>query len=266
VPEGDTLWRTATRLRPALVGHEVVAVETPRAVGPAAVPGEEVVEVRAVGKHLLVDFSGGSTLRTHLRMTGSWHLYRPGERWRKPRHRLVARIAVTDWEAVCFSAPIVEWTTTAALARGSGPIGHLGPDLCRPESAAEEVVADCVDRMVELDPGTPIGDVLLDQRVACGVGNVYRSEVCWAERVHPWTPLSAVDVTTRARLVACAGRLLRANLGPGARTTVPGGLAVYGRRGEPCRRCGTPVDSAVGGSLGRVASWCPNCQPPPGRG
>ncbi len=266
MPEGDTLWRTAARLRPALVGRAVVAVETPRAVGPAASPGERIVEVRAVGKHLLVDCSGGSTLRTHLRMTGSWHLYRPGERWRKPRHRLVARIAVAEWEAVCFSAPIVEWCSTRSLAQRSGPLGHLGPDLCRADSAAPEVVSDCVDRMSMLDPGTPIGDVLLDQRVACGVGNVYRSEVCWAERIHPWTPLDRVAPEHRTRLVACAGRLLRANLGPGRRTTVSGGLAVYGRRGAPCPRCGATVESGVGGALGRVASWCPQCQPPPGRG
>jgi len=262
VPEGDTLWRTAARLRPVLVGRQVVRVETPRAVGAVPEPGEQVLDVRAVGKHLLVDFSGGTTLRTHLRMTGSWHLYRPGERWRKPRHRLVARIAVPEWEAVCFSAPIVEWSSTAALSRRHGALGHLGPDLCRPDSASPEVVADCVGRMAGLEPDMPIGDVLLDQRVACGVGNVYRSEVCWAERIHPWTPLADLTEDDRARLVARAGELLRANLGPGPRTTVPGGLAVYGRRGEPCRRCGTAVESEVGGTLARVASWCPRCQPP----
>jgi len=266
VPEGDTLHRTADRLRPALVGRPVVAVEVPRSAVPVPVPGETVTAVRAVGKHLLVDFDGGLSLRTHLRMTGSWHLARPGERWRRPRHLLRARVGVADWDALCFSAPIVELVATDRLSGSVGPLSHLGPDLCLDDSAAPEVVESCVERMSGIRGDTPIGDVLLDQRVACGVGNVYRSEVCWAEHVHPWTPLEQVDAGTRRRLVERAGRQLRANLGPGRRTTVPGGLAVYGRRGEPCRRCGTPVRSRVGGTLARVAYWCPRCQPDPVRG
>ena len=263
MPEGDTLHRTAARLRPALLEREVLACEVPRAVGPVPSPGESVTDVRAVGKHLLVSFDGGLTLRSHLRMTGSWHLARPTDRWPRPRHLMRARIQVADWQALCFSAPVVEVVRTDRLGSASGPLGHLGPDLCLEGADSPEVVTECVRRMAVLDPSTPIGDVLLDQRVACGVGNVYRSEVCWAEGVHPWTPLWSVDESTRTRLVHRATTQLRANLGPGARTTVPGGLAVYGRRGEPCRRCATPVESEVGGHSARVAYWCPRCQPTP---
>ena len=266
MPEGDTLHRTAARLRPALLGRELVVCEVPRAVGPVPSPGESITEVRAVGKHLLVSFDGGLTMRTHLRMTGSWHLARPADRWPRPRHLMRARILVADWQALCFSAPVVELVRTDLMGSASGPLGHLGPDLCAAGSDSPGVVAECVDRMGSLDPSTPIGDVLLDQRVACGVGNVYRSEVCWAERVHPWTPLRQVDAPARARLVERAAAQLRANLGPGPRTTVPGGLAVYGRRGEACRRCGTTVASEVGGRSARVAFWCPRCQSLPGRG
>lgn len=266
MPEGDTLHRTAARLRPALVGHELVACEVPRAVGPVPSPGEAVTEVRAVGKHLLVSFDGGLTLRTHLRMTGSWHLARPADRWPRPRHLMRARILVADWQALCFSAPVADLVRTERIGSASGPLGHLGPDLCLDGADSPEVVAECVRRMEALDPSMPIGDVLLDQRVACGVGNVYRSEVCWAEHVHPWTPLRDVDAPARARLVERAAAQLGANLGPGPRTTVPGGLAVYGRRGEACRRCGTPVTSEVGGHSARVAYWCPRCQPTSGGG
>ena len=112
-----------------------------------------------------------------------------------------------------------------------------------------------------LDPSTPTKVALLDQRVACGVGNVYASEVPFAERVHPATPVGELDAATRRRLLATANRLLVANLQGGPRTTVPGGLAVYGRRGKPCRRCGTPVQSGRLGEQARSTYWCPRCQP-----
>ena len=267
VPEGDTIHRTAARLRPALVGQRLVRFEAPRMAGTRPRAGETIDEVEAVGKHLLVRFSGGLTLETHMRMTGSWHLYRSGggpdggrpERWRKPAHLVRCRIDVPEWTAVCFSAPVVRTFPTAARGTAVDPIGHLGPDLALPVD--DEVVAECVRRMDASDPDRAIGDVLLDQRVANGVGNVYRSEVCWACRVSPFRPVAEVPEELRAELVVTAGRLLRANLTTTSRTTVPGGLAVYGGRGRPCRRCGTAVRSDHRSEHARVVYWCPTCQP-----
>jgi endonuclease-8 len=261
VPEGDTIHRTASRLAPALVGRTLVRFEAPRLVGDRPRPGERVDAVDAVGKHLLLRFSGGLTVRTHLRMTGSWHLYATGERWRKPRHLVRCLVSVEGWDAVCFSAPVVTSHPTATEGGSRGPLAALGPDLCAPGSEADDVVDECVDRMAVLHDGADhIGDVLLDQRVANGVGNVYRSEVCWAEAVHPLAPLADVTPDRRRRLVATAGRLLRANLDRADRTTVPGGLAVYGRAGRPCRRCGSAIRGEHAGDGARIVYWCPTCQ------
>jgi endonuclease VIII len=170
---------------------------------------------------------------------------------------------VPGWFALCFSAPVVRTYPTATEGTATDPIGHLGPDLAAPRADGDDaVVEECVARMAALAaPGTPIGDTLLDQRIGNGIGNVYRSEVCWACRVSPFRPVEDVGEDLRRRLLTTAGRLLRANLGGGERRTVPGGLAVYGRRGDPCRRCGTAVRSRHGGEAARIVYWCPTCQP-----
>ncbi len=263
MPEGDTIHRSAARLRPALAGAEVQRFEAQRLVGARPRIGETIESVEAHGKHLLMGFSGGLTLETHMRMTGSWHLYRSGERWRKAAHLARVRIDVPDWVAVCFTAPIVRTFPTDLLGTSRSPLVHLGPDLC-------QVGADldvCLVRMEQIESdqaaGAPvgIGEVLLDQRVGNGIGNVYKSEVCWAERVNPFTSLGRITREQRHALLARANRLLLANLGAGERTTVAGGLAVYGRRGQPCRRCSTPIERRTQGELARVTFWCPNCQP-----
>ena len=256
MPEGDTIFRAAARLHGALAGHRLVRLEAPRASGPRPPVGTIIDSVDAVGKHLLVSFADGIVLRTHMRMSGSWHVYRPGERWQKPVHLVRALVEVDDWVAVCFSAPVVELERSPA-------VGHLGPDLCRPDADLDE----CVSRMAtQADPGTELADVLLDQRIACGVGNVYKSEVCWACRVSPRAPIGAIDEVTRRELLETATRQLRANLGAGPRQTVsgaPGALAVYGRAGQACRRCGHPIRVARTGPYARSTYWCPTCQPPP---
>ncbi|MCD9624800.1 DNA-formamidopyrimidine glycosylase family protein [Rhabdothermincola salaria] len=272
MPEGDTIHRTAARLRPALEGRALVRMEARRLPPPLPGPGTVVTSVGAEGKHLLIAFDDGWVLQTHMRMTGSWHLYRRGERWRKPAHlaRVVLEVGGTDrrpegpepiddgWVAVCFSAPVVE------LVRAPRT-GHLGPDLCRSDAD----LAETVRRMGSLDPTTALAEVLLDQRVCCGVGNVYKSEVPFALGLHPSTPVGHLDGDTRWRVVATAARQLRANLTTTARTTwpgPPGTLAVYGRKGEPCRRCATPVRMARTGPQARSTYWCPTCQPPPAAG
>ncbi len=266
MPEGDTLHRAAARLRPALAGRELVAFEAPRLRGDRPTPGLLIEEVRAVGKHLLVDFDSGLTLRTHLGMPGSWRLVAAGERWPKPRHLMRALVVVEGWEAVCFQAPQVE---TYRRDRPGGPLGtsrdplaHLGPDLCVPEPDLDAALARW-DAIVE--PGTTVAEVLLDQRVAAGIGNVYKSEVLHRLRVDPFVDAALVPVEIRSQLLETASRLLVFNLTTTRRTTIsgpPGSTAVYGRARRPCPVCQTPVVMRRHGDLNRSTYWCPRCQPP----
>ena len=258
MPEGDTLHRTAARLRPALVGATLARFEAPRLRGDRPHVGSEITQVEAVGKHLLIDFDDGLTLRTHLGMPGSWHLYREGDRWRKPRHLLRALVAVPGWEAVCFAAPQVQ---TFRRAAPDDPVGHLGPDLCTPDPDLDEAVRRFA---TVLEPHTEIGVALLDQRVAAGIGNVYKSEVLHRCRVDPFAPIAEVPDEVRRQLLATANRLLLANLTTSRRTTVagpPGSLAVYDRARRPCRVCGTPIQVRRQGEHARATYWCPRCQP-----
>lgn len=264
MPEGDTIWRAAARLRPALVGRPVRRFEAPRLLGDRPRPGVVVEEVEAVGKHLLVHFAGGLSLETHMRMSGSWHLYRSGERWRKPRHLLRCLLVVPDWEAVCFSAPVVRTYRRDGRANALGvaedPVAHLGPDLCRDDADLDEVVR----RMAQWpEPGTTIAEVLLDQTVVAGIGNVYKSEVCFACGLDPFTPIEGVPPALRRKLVAVATDLLQRNLVTSRRTTIsgpPGSVAVYGRARQACPRCGTPVRMVQHGVQARSTYWCPGCQ------
>jgi endonuclease-8 len=275
MPEGDTIARTARRLHEALAGRTLTRFEAPRLVGAGPRPGTTIDGVDSRGKHLLIRFGDGRVLHTHMQMTGSWHVYRSGERWRtassgSARARARVVLEVDDGSvAVCFSAPVVELLnadlrTIGRGARGGrtgGAVGldTLGPDLCRADADLDEAVR----RLGAVDPATEIAVALLDQRIAAGVGNVYKSEVCFACRVNPFTPVGTLDEGTRRELVETSSRLLRANLDGPRRTTVPGGLAVYGRAGRPCRRCGDRIRRARQGPLPRSTYWCPRCQPAP---
>jgi len=267
MPEGDSLHRIAARFGPALVGETLTGFEGARLRPPRPRVGETIAAVEAQGKHLLIVFSGGLTLHTHLGMTGSWQLARPGERWRKPAHLARAVIRTEPWVAVCFAAPTVRLETRAPHGSGrpvAERLADLGPDLCVVGCDLDEAVHRMDD--VNADPVTPIVDVLLDQRVAAGIGNVYKSEVLWACRVHPLTALAKIDDPTRLLLMATAHRLLVANVRPGRRTTVgqadgSGRLAVYGRNHQPCPRCQTPIERAYAGRHARSTYWCPRCQP-----
>ena len=256
MPEGDTIHRAADRLRSALVGRRVVRVEAGRARGRRPQPGTTIDAVEAQGKHLRIRFADGTVLRTHLRMTGSWHLYRTGERWRQPAHLARALVEVDEWVAVCFSAPVVE------LERDDRATAHLGPDLT--SAALTDTDLDvAVERMAAmLGPDVEIAVALLEQRVAAGIGNVFKSEVLFVHRVDPFTPLRAVPIDVRRALLATAATLLRANAASaGPRVTYAGGTAVYGRERRPCRRCGTPIQRRRQGEQARSTYWCPTCQP-----
>ena len=259
MPEGDTLHRTAIGLAPHLVGRPVSAARV-RAGGPQIqrVIGATITSVEAVGKNLLIRFDNGLELRTHLRMNGSWHRYRPGERWRRPAGRARLVLEVPGAVAVCFDAPVIELFETRAEAIHP-TLSRLGPDLLdsdwSPDDAAEA-------RRRLRDPsrtGLTISAALLDQRALAGIGNIWRNETLFHERVDPWARLSDLDDATVDRLIATAGRLLRASvaLAPGRQP-----MAVYRRVGRPCRRCGTLVRSApLSGEVPRTTYWCPTCQP-----
>ncbi len=256
MPEGDTIHRTAATLANALAGEELTRFEAPRLRRQELPhPGERIEEVEARGKHLLMRCSGGITLHTHMRMNGSWHLYRPGERWRRTRGAMVVTVETARMHAVCFSAPVVELMRPAELARHA-VIGALGPDLCVADVDLDLVLT----RLGALEPSTTIGVALLDQTVAAGIGNVYRAEVAWACRIDPFRILADIDPATRRDLYETASRLLRANLGTTRRTTVPGGLAVYDRAGRACPRCASTIVTRRQGEQARSVWWCPRCQ------
>ena len=255
MPEGDTIHRSAARLRTALAGQTVRAFTAPRIEGERPHVGTTIESVEAVGKHLLIHFSDGLTLQTHMMMSGSWHLYRPGERWQRPKHMARAVVEVDEWVAVCFLAPVVR---SYRAARGRTPIDHLGVDLCRAD-ADIEVALGRVSSFSS--PDSLIADVLLDQRIACGIGNVYKSETLFACRVDPMTPLRDLDDAKMRSLFETAARLLRVNLQGATRSTVvTGGLAVYDRFRRPCLVCGTPIERGSVGRPKRVTYWCPRCQ------
>jgi endonuclease VIII len=271
VPEGDTLFRTAAGLRPYLVGRKVTAARTG---GPGSMPqvqrivGQEIVAVEAMGKNLLIRFVNGLEIRTHLRMNGSWHRYRPGERWRRPPSRARLVLEVPGAVAVCFDAPVVELFETRAETLHPS-LSRLGPDLLSPDFDAGEALRRLrAPERASLE----IGEALVDQRAMAGVGNIWKNETLWAERVSPFVRLRDLDDETLGRLIATAHRLLdaSAHANTGARRTTPvgdgrapAGLEAYGRTGRACRRCRTPI--AVirqGAELPRTTYWCPSCQGP----
>lgn len=259
MPEGDTIYRAAAALRTALVGHTITDFRAERLVGPAPQNGAAVERVESHGKHLEIVFDDGIVLHTHMRMTGSWHLYRPGDKWRKRRHQARVVIETADWVAVAFNAPVVE-TWRVADQNRHPRAGRRGPDLCNPDADLHE----CAARLFHYDrPDATIAEALLDQRVMSGVGNVYRCEVLWACGIHPWATVGSVPESTCLDLVLTAAGQLRANLSSPVRVTapdVPGGLAVYGRNGQRCSRCGDVIRLNKHGEMARLLYWCPGCQ------
>jgi endonuclease-8 len=260
VPEGDTIHDVAVRLLAAFGDDPLDRFEAPRLPQPQPEPGSAMT-VLARGKHLLMGFEGGLTLHTHLGMDGWWRVERspgrPVPRGGPPGRGLQARVATAGASAVVGGTKTVELHDAAGLRRHP-LLTALGPDLCDVAPDLDETI----DRLGGIDPATPIGVVLLDQRPACGIGNVYRSEVLWAERVAPRSTLGDLDGTQRRRLYATAHRLLRANLGRHPRRTVPSGLAVYERTGRDCPRCRGTVRAERLGERARTVWWCPSCQPP----
>ena len=257
MPEGDTIHRLASRLGAVLAHQTLVAISVPRWSGALPERGETIDAVRAIGKHLVIDFSGGLSLRVHLRMTGRWRVYARDELSERATRGARVLVEVPRHVAACFAAPDVSVTRRARIA-----VGHLGPDLCDPDVDLEAVLARIPSRV---EHTTTIGEALLDQRIASGIGNVYKSEALFAERLDPRTPVVDLIPERRRAVFARAHRQLRENLvRGGARRTLPEGLAVYGRAGRPCRVCRNPVVRIVqGAERPRSTYYCPECQPRP---
>jgi endonuclease-8 len=267
MPEGDTLARIAVVLDRALTGEMVTAARGRSGGARLDLVAETTVEsVEARGKHLLIGFSNGMTLHTHLALHGQWHRYQPGERWRRSPSRAVAVIETQTAVAACFDAPTVELLDTRALALHPA-LNRLGPDTAKEDF---DVDAAVIAMRQPSRATSTIGDALLDQRAVAGLGNVYRSELCFLERIDPFTPVADVDDAVLSSLLERGAALIRANSRGGARVTTPAGTAgrlyVYNRTGRPCRRCGTLIKSRAAPSPKygnpRRVYWCPSCQPP----
>jgi endonuclease-8 len=262
VPEGDTIHRAARTLDRALTGQVIVAAAGTRHPEVGRLAGATVTAVEARGKHLLMRVSSGLTLHTHMKMNGSWHVYRPGQRWRAPAHLADAALTTAPWVAVAFHVPVIE--VFPSREEPLHPVlRRLGPDL----SAA---VFDDVElaRRVESPEaaGLTAAEALLDQSIACGLGNVYKSEILWRRQVPPRARWGSLPVAVRVQLFHDGRSMLRRNLqGVGRDTRLRGDrreapLAVYGRNGFPCPRCGTKIEVAHDGDMPRLTYHCPSCQ------
>jgi formamidopyrimidine-DNA glycosylase len=257
VPEGDTVFLAAARLRRALAGQVLTRTDfrVPR-IATADLSGRRVDDVVSRGKHLLFRIEGGVTLHTHYKMEGSWHLYRPGERWRGPGWQVRVLLETEPWIAVGFRLAVAELVETA---REQEVVGPLGPDPLGPDWDAAEAL-----RRLCAQPERPIGEALLDQRVMAGPGNVWRNELCFLRGLDPQIPVSRI--ARLERLVALVKELFDANATTGSQVTTgdqrPGRTRwVYGRGGLPCRRCGSRIRVRAPREPERVTYWCPSCQP-----
>ncbi len=261
MPEGDTVHKLADVLGSTLSDQVITAAQLHGKSRPDLV-SRRVQQVTSKGKHLYIHLDDGRMLRSHLGMYGSWHGYRHGESWRKPQGQATLVLAVAGRVLVCFNAREVE-VMDAGGFRASDQRLRLGPDLTR-ETPEPGLLAR---RALELlGPDTLVVDLLLDQRVASGIGNVYKSEVLFLEGCSPTRRLGEIGSELFAALYRTASGLLVNNLGGGPRVTRGnpggrGGLWVYGRTRLPCLRCGTPIRHARLGSNPRGTQWCPKCQP-----
>ncbi len=303
MPEGDTIFRAARALNKALAGRVVTGFETgvamlARVSDDTPVVGRTVERVESRGKWLLIYFSGDLILVTHMLMSGSWHLYRVGERWRMRRSamRVVVRVGATlesmgniptqaelglgtqsegegGWEAVLFNAQIAEFHTARSLERSS-QVPKLGPDVLGGEFTVDGGVAR-LEAYARDNPDAEVGVVLLNQRVMAGLGNVYKSEVAFAAGVNPWRAMRTVTRAEMEKVVEFSLRYMKANVADGKSdgiVTYAGNrrttrrmdkeerLWVYGRQGQECRRCGAIVMMRKQGEQARVTYWCPECQ------
>jgi endonuclease VIII len=277
MPEGDTIFRTARGLSRALVGKPITGFRSnypllTRFHDNTPLTGQTVDRVESRGKWVLIYFSGGGILITHMLMNGSWHIYRPGERWRQPSANMRIVLENSEYQAVGFRVPVAEMHTASSLARDRR-IPDATRDVLNPAFDAEAAMQHlrvCADE--------EIGDALMHQYVLAGVGNVYKSEVCFVTGVNPFAKVADLSPSQITSLVCGAQRLIASNVlesagnaivtyrGPQRRTVYTAdpsamSLWVYERAGQPCRRCGERIQCRLQGPGARVTFWCPQCQP-----
>jgi endonuclease VIII len=274
MPEGDTIYRAARTLHRALAGKVITRFETAlpklgRVEEDTPVTGRTVEKVEARGKWMLMHFSGGLILLTHMLMSGSWHIYRPGERWKASPREMRIVIETSDMIAVAFRVPVAEFHTEESLRRRPG-LNRLGPDVLGSKFDPQAAIASLTSR-----PEMEIGEAVLSQSVLAGPGNVFKSEICFACKLDPFRKISSLTPEELERVVQTARSYMTANIAEtsgdkivtytGFRRTTGRAdpyarLWVYGRPGEPCRRCGTPIEVRRQGTNARKTYYCPHCQ------
>jgi endonuclease-8 len=294
MPEGDSIFRAARTLDRALAGRTVTRFESvfprlTRVDQDNRIRGRTLERVTPRGKHLLMWFSGALVLHTHMRMKGSWHLYRPGERWMRPHHDMRIVVGTDEWDAVAFNVPVAEFLDAGAAEQGTA-LSDLGPDLLSPAFAttasegrygAAGLAFDLDEavRRLEALPHVEIGDALLNQQALAGIGNIYKSEALFACGVSPFVRVGDLPRDRLAKIVSAARRLLQASASAevgsqsdptsgagwairfrGSPPARPGPRSVYGRGGKPCRRCGATIRRRAQGPNARSTYWCPRCQ------
>jgi endonuclease VIII len=250
--EGDTILRAARRLERALAG-ETVRVRAPnprgRAAGVERLDGMTVGEVRALGKNLVIEL-GELALHSHLGMSGSWHVYGPGERWRRPARSAWVAMATADGvEAAQFGGPTLRVLRTGALRRDP-MLARVGPDLLSPGFEAADSI-----RLLRAAPDRELGDALLDQGKVAGIGNIFKSEACFAARIDPSRTVAELEDGELERVLRSARELMLAAVETGRHPH-----NVYRRANWPCLRCGAPIRSRGQGDDNRTTYWCPHCQ------
>ena len=236
----------------------------------APITGRTINRVDSVGKHLLIHFSGDLVLRTHMRMSGSWHIYRPGERWQRPTLDMRIVVATDQFVAVAFNVPIAEFETEHTLQRHEA-IGNIGPDLL-----SDGFDPDLALQRLRAHDAGDIAETLLNQRAMSGIGNIFKSEVLFVAGINPFTPVPALSDEDLRQIIEIARRLLKANVrnqsGEGitthftlrstsVRAEPDDRVWVYQRKGQRCRKCGTAIASRKHGPFARGTYWCPSCQP-----
>jgi endonuclease-8 len=275
MPEGDTIFRAARALHAALAGRLITRFESvlpalTRVDEDRPLRGRTIESVTSRGKHLLMAFSGDLILHTHMRMNGSWHIYRAGETWSRPACDLRILVAADPFVAVGFNVPVAEFLTPRDLERHA-QLRALGPDL-----AQDPIDASTVKARMRAQGAAAIGDVLLNQRVMAGIGNVLKSEILFVAGVDPFEPVERLSNADLDRVVAEARRLMAVNVIDPARSLAAAGgrqttgrmnpseqLWVYGRGGKPCRTCGRTIQARKTGDDARITYWCPRCQRTP---
>jgi endonuclease-8 len=267
MPEGDTIFRTARALTRALAGQTVTRFETvlpklARIDYDTPLSGRTVESVDSRGKWLLMHFSGDLILLTHMLMSGSWHIYRPGEKWQRHRSHMRIVVETPAMLAVAFDVPVAEFHTARSLERRAG-FNRLGPAPLAPDFDPAVAAANLAAR-----GHLELGLALLDQTALAGLGNVFKSEVAFACGLNPFRQVATLTAEQLASLVSTARKYLVANVTEpwGHRRTTTRNtqkeenLWVYGREGQPCRRCATPIRSRKHAADGRISFWCPACQ------